>query len=47
VLVDPRYTLVSRGRAPTWQGLNARWAVPGTTYGQSIIHDYWYKALNR
>lgn len=43
-LVDPRYTLVSRGIAPTWMGLNARWAVPGTTYGQSIIFDYWAKA---
>lgn len=44
VLVDPRYTLVSRGIAPTWLGLNARWAVPGTIYGQSIIFDYWAKA---
>lgn len=43
-LVDPRYTLVSRGIAPTWLGLNARWAVPGPTYGQSIIFDYWAKA---
>lgn len=45
VLVDPRYTMVRRGTAPTWQQLNARWAVPGTTYGQSIIHDYWKPAL--
>jgi len=45
VLIDPRFSLVSRGIAPTWQGLNARWAVPGTTYGQSIISDYWLKAL--
>ncbi|MFZ5901786.1 stalk domain-containing protein [Desulforudis sp. DRI-14] len=45
VLVDPRYNLVARGSAPTWQKLNARWAVPGTTYGQSIIYDYWLKAL--
>ncbi|PHJ38133.1 copper amine oxidase [Desulforamulus profundi] len=45
VLVDPRYTMVRRGTAPTWQQLNARWAVPGTTYGQSIIHDYWKAAL--
>ncbi len=44
-LVDPRFSLVARGSAPTWQKLNARWAVPGTTYGQSIIHDYWLKAL--
>lgn len=47
VLVDPRYTLVSPGTATTWQGLNARWAVPGTTYGQSIIHDYWKPALTK
>lgn len=45
VLCDPRFNLVSRGCAPTWQGLNARWAVPGVTYGQSIILDYWKKAL--
>ena len=46
VLADPRFNLVSRGCAPTWQGLNARWAVPGPTYGQSIIQDYWLKALS-
>ncbi len=46
VLIDPRYSLVSRGIGPTWQGLNARWAVPGTTYGQSLISDYWQKAVN-
>lgn len=46
VLVDPRFVLVNKGIAPTWQQLNARWAVPGTTYGQSIIYDYWYKAAN-
>ncbi|WP_031517835.1 stalk domain-containing protein [Desulfofalx alkaliphila] len=40
-LCNPRYVLVNRGSATTWQGLNARWAVPGTTYGQSIIQDYW------
>ncbi|WXJ82890.1 hypothetical protein MHLNE_22610 [Moorella humiferrea] len=44
-LYDPRFNLVPRGTAPTWVGLNARWAVPGTTYGQSIIQDYWQKAL--
>jgi Copper amine oxidase N-terminal domain./Mannosyl-glycoprotein endo-beta-N-acetylglucosaminidase. len=44
-LVDPRFSLVSKGIAPTWQGLNARWAVPGTSYGQSIISDYWLKAF--
>ena len=45
VLIDPRFSLVSRGIAPSWLGLNARWAVPGTTYGQSIINDYWLKAV--
>jgi hypothetical protein len=45
VLLDPRYSLVSRGIGPTWLGLNARWAVPGTTYGQSILIDYWSKAV--
>ncbi|MGI9861810.1 stalk domain-containing protein [Moorella naiadis] len=44
-LYDPRFNLVQRGSAPTWQGLNARWAVPGITYGQSIIADYWLQAL--
>ncbi len=47
VIIDPRFSLVSRGIAPNWQQLNARWAVPGTTYGQSIIFDYWCNALNR
>lgn len=46
VLLDPRFSLVSKGIAPTWLGLNARWAVPGTTYGQSILFDYWLKAAN-
>lgn len=44
VLIDPRFSLVKKGIAPTWQKLNARWAVPGTTYGQSIIYDYWLAA---
>ena len=39
-LVDPRFRLVTRGIAPTWAGLNGRWAVPGTTYAQSIIKHY-------
>jgi len=26
-----------RGIAPTWVGLNNRWAVPGTTYAQAIV----------
>jgi hypothetical protein len=25
-----------RGAAPTWRGLNGRWAVPGTTYANKI-----------
>ncbi len=45
VLIDPRYALVTKGIAPTWMQLNARWAVPGTTYGQSILYDYWAKAF--
>lgn len=44
-LLDPRFCLVSKGIAPTWQGLDARWAVPGTSYGQSIISDYWLQAF--
>jgi len=30
-----------RGCAPTITGLNGRWAVPGTTYGQRIIAVLW------
>ena len=45
-LVDPRFSLVKRAENPDWTHLNARWAVPGTTYAQSIICDYWMKALN-
>ncbi|WP_342433112.1 N-acetylmuramoyl-L-alanine amidase [Neobacillus sp. FSL H8-0543] len=39
-LVDPRFNLVKRGSAPTWIGLNGKWAVPGDTYGQSILSVY-------
>ncbi|WP_413304617.1 N-acetylmuramoyl-L-alanine amidase [Bacillus sp. 1P10SD] len=39
-LVDPRFYLVKRGSAPTWTALNGIWAVPGTTYGQSILSLY-------
>ncbi|MFB3170372.1 SPOR domain-containing protein [Neobacillus sp. 179-C4.2 HS] len=39
-LVDPRFHLVNRGSAPTWTALNGKWAVPGTTYGQSILNIY-------
>lgn len=37
-LVDPRFHLVSRGSATTWEGLNGKWAVPGTNYGQEIVN---------
>ncbi|NQD65534.1 sporulation protein [Bacillus haikouensis] len=39
-LLDPRFSLVSRGSARYWTGLNGKWAVPGTTYGQSILNVY-------
>ncbi|MEH7307871.1 N-acetylmuramoyl-L-alanine amidase [Neobacillus drentensis] len=39
-LVDHRFQLVDRGSAPTWTALNGKWAVPGTTYGQSILSLY-------
>jgi hypothetical protein len=26
-----------KGQAPTWVQLNGKWAVPGTTYGQTIL----------
>ncbi|MYL65406.1 sporulation protein [Bacillus hwajinpoensis] len=38
--VDPRFDLVRRGSATTWQALNGKWAVPGTTYGQLILSLY-------
>lgn len=44
-IVDPRFTLVNRGCATYWQDLNGRWAVPGNGYGQSILSDYYQKAL--
>lgn len=44
-IVDPRFTLVTRGIAPKWIDLNGRWAVPGTNYGQSIIADYFGQAV--
>lgn len=44
-IVDPRFTLVTRGIAPNWIDLNGRWAVPGTNYGQSIISDYFGQAV--
>lgn len=44
-LVDPRFKYIKRGIAPLWKDLNGRWAVPGNGYGESIIADYWLKAL--
>lgn len=40
VQIDPRYHLVMRGVATYPEDLNGRWAVPGKTYGQSIISIY-------
>ncbi|CAN7401862.1 N-acetylmuramoyl-L-alanine amidase [Rossellomorea sp. LjRoot5] len=39
-LVDPRFSLVTRGSAKNWTDLNGKWAVPGTAYGQSILSIY-------
>lgn len=39
-IVDPRFNLVTRGIAPNWEDLNGRWAVPGTTYGQTILKGF-------
>ncbi|WP_428911613.1 glucosaminidase domain-containing protein [Niallia sp. Krafla_26] len=39
-LMDPRFHLVTRGSASKWVDLNGKWAVPGTTYGQSILNLY-------
>jgi len=40
-IVDPRYDLVRSTYGArtlgTWTDLNGRWAVPGHTYGQSIM----------
>lgn len=35
--VDPRFNYVKRGSAALLFDLNGKWAVPGTTYGQSIL----------
>ncbi|QGQ48088.1 N-acetylmuramoyl-L-alanine amidase [Metabacillus sediminilitoris] len=45
-LVDPRFDLVARGSAPSWVGLNGKWAVPSTTYGQSILGLYEKMIIN-
>lgn len=39
-IVDPRFKLVTRGSATTWESLNGKWAVPGTNYGQDILAIY-------
>ncbi|WP_342780582.1 N-acetylmuramoyl-L-alanine amidase [Bacillus rubiinfantis] len=39
-LLDPRFSLVERGSAPTWVALNGKWAVPGRDYGQTILDIY-------
>ncbi|MFK3960298.1 N-acetylmuramoyl-L-alanine amidase [Guptibacillus hwajinpoensis] len=38
--VDPRFDLVTRGSATTWQALNGKWAVPGSNYGELILSLY-------
>ncbi len=38
-LVDARFTLVSRGCAPTWEGLGGRWAAR-KSYGKDILNLY-------
>ena len=43
-VVDPRYDLVRSvygdDTLGTWEDLNGRWAVPGYTYGQSILEMF-------
>ena len=43
-VVDPRYSLVrsiyGSNTLGTWCDLNGRWAVPGNTYGQSIMEMF-------
>lgn len=38
-MVDPRFKLVQRGVAPTWNGLNGRWAA-NKRYAASIMNIY-------
>jgi peptidoglycan hydrolase-like protein with peptidoglycan-binding domain len=38
-VLDPRFSLVSRGVAPHWEDLNNRWAM-NSNYGQSILAVY-------
>lgn len=44
-LLDPRFSLITRGVAQTWSDLDGKWAVPGVGYGASILNDYYAKAL--
>ena len=37
---DPRYSLITKGKAPNWADLNGIWAVPGPNYGQEILAIY-------
>jgi len=43
-IVDPRYSFVraagNSATASTWTDLNGRWAVPGSGYGETILHIY-------
>ncbi|MDR1617164.1 MAG: glucosaminidase domain-containing protein [Syntrophomonadaceae bacterium] len=43
-ILDPRYTLVTKGIATYWSDLDGRWAVPGVGYGRSIIEDYYMQS---
>lgn len=36
--VDPRFSLITRGCAPTVYDLGGKWAVPGTNYGNAIMN---------
>jgi hypothetical protein len=42
-IIDPRYDVLRKkyteyyGKIPYWTGLNGKWALPGTHYGQEIL----------
>lgn len=38
-IIDPRFEMVSRGTAPSWEDLNLRWAM-NELYGESILALY-------
>lgn len=38
-ILDPRFGLVSRGCAPTWEALSGKWAM-NNTYGRDILKIY-------